>query len=126
MKNISFGLVCAACAFGGLGLLQADASQQGRGSRPASNPTICLDEAGLEYTRNALRKVNGQIQSCDGGNRWIASSTDGRRDQKTAEAAQGKKGCMGNHKESYESGLYRQVEKGFERCDNGKWVPERE
>jgi hypothetical protein len=126
MKNIALGLVCAVGVVSGLGLMEASSSQQGRGSRPAPNPTRCLDEAGLEYGRNALRKVNGQIQSCDGGNRWIASSTDGTRDQKTTEAAQGKKDCIGAHKEAYESGLYRQAEKGFERCDNAKWIPERE
>jgi len=123
MKNLVFSLVCAACVSGGFGVLEAGYLGQGRGT-PSSNPAQCRDEAGLEYSRNALRKVNGQIQRCDGGNRWLASSADGTRDEKTA-AAQGRKDCIGKHKEAYESGLYRQGEKLFERCEDGKWIAER-
>lgn len=125
MRNVEFGLACAACVLSGLGILEATSRQQGRGSTPPLNPSICLDAAGSSYSKNAMVKVNGPIQACDGGNRWIASSTDGTRDEKTAAAAQGKKDCIGKHQEAYESGLYRQVEKHFERCGNGKWVPER-
>jgi hypothetical protein len=124
MKNIALGLVCAVGVVGGLRLLEASSNQQGRESHPASGPTLCLDEAGLRYSKNALRKVNGQIQRCDDGNRWLASSPDFTRDEETAAAAMGKKDCIGTHKEAYESGLYRQVEKSFERCDDGTWIPE--
>ncbi len=124
MKHLEFSLVCAALVIGGLSLVEADTTQQGRSGRPAPDPSLCLDEAGSQYSKDAMRKVNGQIQRCDGGNRWLASSADGTRDAKAAATAPGKD-CIGTHKEAYESGLYRQVEKYFERCDNGKWVPER-
>jgi len=123
MKNSAFSLVLAACVTLGLGFVEAASNGQGREARPVANPTLCSDEAGRQYSRNAMRKVNGQIQRCDGGNRWLASSTDGTRDEKTANAAQGKKDCIGKHAEAYESGLFRQVEAQFERCEDGKWLP---
>ncbi len=126
MKNLGFCVTAAACVIGGLGLLEAASDPQGRGSQPATNPTLCRDEAGLEYSRNSLRKVNGQIQVCNGGNRWIASPNDDTRDSRVVAAAKGKKDCIGAHEEAYESGLYRQGEKVFERCENGAWIPERE
>jgi hypothetical protein len=124
MKNLGFSLFCAAFVSSGFGVVDATNFQEGRGG-PASNQALCRDDAGLQYSTNALRKVNGQIQRCDGGNRWLASSADGTRDEKNVAATRGKKDCIGTHKEAYESGLYRQGEKLFERCEDGKWIPER-
>lgn len=123
MRNLVFGLVCAACV--ALGAVEAASLQQAPASPPRLDPWLCLDAAGLGYSKNAMVKVTGHIQRCDGGNRWVASLGDFTRDEKAAAASAGKRDCVGTHAESYESGLFRQNEKQFERCEDGEWIPER-
>ncbi len=101
----------------------------GRQTPPAStqaqptDPNLCLDEEGRNYSVGSIRKVNGQIQSCASGARWVAAP-GGKVGTPTAEV--GKKDCKGSRAQVYESGLFRPVgEKGekFERCSDGKWSP---
>jgi hypothetical protein len=45
MRNLVLSLVCAASVIGGVGVLEAADVQEGRGG-PATDPTLCRDEAG--------------------------------------------------------------------------------
>lgn len=120
MKLVLIALAVSVCAT--VAGVSAAAQQQASESQPRVNPTLCLDAAGLGYSRNAMVKVNDQIQRCDGGNRWIASLPDFSRDAAMVAASVGKRDCVGKHAELYESGLFRQNEKQVERCDDGEWI----
>ncbi len=122
MKHLLIVLSVSACAT--LGVVEATSHQQAQ-PKPAADPMKCVNAAGLSYSKNALVKVNSQLQSCGGSNRWIAMGADGTRTEALVLAAKGKKDCVGAHAEEYESGLFRQTEKQIERCDNGKWVAEK-
>ena len=87
-----------------------------------ADPNICLDEGGLRNSIGLMRKVNGQIQSCVSGSRWVAAP-EGKVGTPAAEV--GRKDCKGNHDQLYESGLLRQVSQKpdkFERCSDGRWI----
>ncbi len=73
----------------------------------------------MAFSQGALRKVNDQVQRCDLGNRWALAPGFGAPINRTGAP---KKECLGKHGEKYDSGLYRAVTKGFENCENGRWL----
>lgn len=92
------------------------------GVRPLSPQAGCRDENGDEYSSGSLRKVNDQVQKCQGAE-WVldishttvpASPTPGQscRSDLTADKAQ-----------EYQSGLFRVIgnAKKVEQCRDGKW-----
>jgi hypothetical protein len=87
------------------------------------DPNICLDEGGLRNSIGLMRKINGQIQACVVGSRWVAAPGG---QVATPATEVGKRDCKGSRDQAYESGLFRAIgEKAdkFERCADGKWVP---
>jgi len=104
----------------------AAAGRQAPPSSPqakVADPNLCQDEENLNYSVGSLRKLNGQIQSCAVGGRWVAAP-GGKVATPAAEI--GRKDCKGSRAQVYESGLFRPVgAKGdkFELCSDGKWSP---
>jgi hypothetical protein len=113
---VSVGSVCVLVVLASAARLAlAQGAQGGKASQP--DRTLCLDEAGHRFSKNALRKVENQVQECAGDGKWIAGSGD------PSKPAQHKQGaaCAANDGQTYESGLLRKVADKTQRCDNGKW-----
>jgi hypothetical protein len=106
------------------GLASAPAPQSpDRQVTPRGN---CLDEAGLEYSPGALRKVSTQIQQCDVGHSaaWVFDPANPPADTKLVDGKSCRSTAAPDKNQEYANGLLRSVgENKFERCDNGKWVP---
>jgi hypothetical protein len=87
--------------------------------------SVCIDEANKPSSKGALRKINGQVQRCDGSNRWVHQPTKSEQSANTSAAKGSKKDCKGEHGQMYESGLFRPSSSAYERCEDGRWLREK-
>jgi len=117
-------LYCLSLAISLLSFVMVGSARDGVGEtrqsgRPRADSSQCKDENGMAFSQGALRKVNDQVQRCDLGNRWVLAPGFGAPINRTGAP---KKECLGKHGERYDSGLYRAATKGFENCENGRWL----